>query len=175
MNTLKLIMLTAIVSIGLLGSALADGGKVVVDLTQIDPEIAKQLIAAQQRAASSAGTPEAAHAWAGVGKEVAEALSATAKGLSLEVNDFVKTPVGWWAMFLIIWLLLGTKLVKLVIALLLLGVAIRLWFASMKRFFWCDPPYNFYSSEGRGACAFGHAIGVGILFVMIMLTIFGIF
>ena len=55
-------------------------------------------------------TAEQAKQWADIGKSVGEAIGATAKALSVEVNDFVKTPVGKWAFFLVFWYVIGHKI-----------------------------------------------------------------
>ncbi|MDP2593996.1 MAG: hypothetical protein Q8P36_01505 [bacterium] len=86
-----------------------------VDLSKLPSEVASGLLRAQkaineEKEKVAVSTVSQAKEWANVGKDLAEAVGATAKALSIEVNDFVKTPVGWWAFVFLFWYFLGAKL-----------------------------------------------------------------
>ncbi len=86
---------------------------VTIDLKNIDPKLATEILKAQKDSTQKnvvPTTPAQAKEWATIGEEVAKAIAATAKALSIEVNEFVKTPVGKWTLFFIFWFLLGKKL-----------------------------------------------------------------
>jgi hypothetical protein len=117
-----------IFAFGLSSSGLAQN--VTIPLDKLPPETAAKVLEAQKQAQrvieadkvadewvkanKLPKTPEAVKEWAGIGKEVADALAQTAKALSIEVNEFVKTPVGKMVAFLIIWRLVGDKFWKII-------------------------------------------------------------
>ncbi|MDO8407803.1 MAG: hypothetical protein Q7S95_01020 [bacterium] len=93
----------------------AHAQSITVDLSKLPSETASQLLRAQktineEKEKVAVPTISQAKEWANVGKDLAEAVGATAKALSIEVNDFVKTPVGWWAFVFLFWYFLGAKL-----------------------------------------------------------------
>ena len=96
----------------------ASAQQMTVDLSKLPPDVsatllkAQQAIAQQEKAATATvvqniPTVTQAEQWSNVGQNLANAIGAVAKTLSIEVNDFVKTPVGWWAFAFIFWYFLG--------------------------------------------------------------------
>jgi len=86
---------------------------VTVDLSQVDSETARRVLAEKKRIDSGLSpqiTIDNVEKWSQVGKNVADAVAATAKGLSVEVNEFIKTPVGKATFFLVAWKFFGAKL-----------------------------------------------------------------
>lgn len=81
-----------------------------IDLGKIDPELAVKILEWQQKKDGPKITVSQTKEWAEIGENVAKAIAATAKALSIEVNEFVKTPVGKWAFFFIFWHILGAKI-----------------------------------------------------------------
>ena len=121
-----------------LAAASAGAQQVLVDLDKIDPRIVKQIVEAKQELAKhelakkekkveTIVTVDRAKEWANIGENVAKAIAATAKALSLEVNDFVKTPVGKWTLFFVFWYIIGKTIWTTTLGLLIwvvLGVVI---------------------------------------------------
>ncbi len=80
-----------------------------IDLSKIDPELAKQILAAEQ---DTTTTIQKAAEYVNLGKQVALVIKDCAKELSISVNDFVKTPVGKGVSFLIIWNYFGKDAIE---------------------------------------------------------------
>lgn len=105
-------------SVTLVLASPAHATNVNVQLEDLDSSTAarvlEQLKAAQDKKKSlvekMVPTADKATEWADVGVKLAGAIGAAAKALSVEVNDFVKTPVGKWAMIFLFWYLLGAKI-----------------------------------------------------------------
>lgn len=84
-----------------------------IDLTKMPPDVAAAIVKAEQERKTNIKVPstiDEAKKYAEIGEQVGTAIAATAKALSVEVNDFVKTPVGWWAFIFVFWYFLGAKL-----------------------------------------------------------------
>lgn len=146
-----------------------------IDLTKLSPDVAKALVEDLQKKKKDlvpAVTPNDARDWAGVGKEIALAISETAKALSIEVNQFVQTPVGWWAMFFLFWSLLGAKLVKITIGSTFFIIGAIVWWKSLKHFYWGD--FKFYNTDSQIWCSICHALGAFALVVLIYIITFGV-
>lgn len=120
-----------------LAAATASAQQIAVDLGTLDPHLATQLLQAKQQAAEKQEKAKAAETivtvnqakqWADIGENVAKAIAATAKALSIEVNDFVKTPVGKWTLFFIFWYILGETVWTTVIgSLIWLVLGLVIW------------------------------------------------
>mgnify|MGYP001559388868 CR=1 FL=1 len=87
-----------------------------VDLGKIDSTVAKQVLDQLKKVEPPAPvvTVDDAKKWASIGEDMGKAIAATAKALGTEVNEFIKTPVGWWVWFFIFWYLFGKKLFAIV-------------------------------------------------------------
>lgn len=59
-------------------------------------------------------SPEDVSKWSQMGKAVAETIGATAKELSISVNEFAKTDVGKMTMFLIVYKMVGASVVTFI-------------------------------------------------------------
>lgn len=114
-------------------SMTAHAQSVTIDLSRLSSDRAAQVLQAQKDIeklnppAVPVPTVDQAKQWANVGEQVADAISATAKALSISVNDFMQTPVGWWAFVFIFWYFLGAKLWAIIagcIAWLVLGTIV---------------------------------------------------
>jgi hypothetical protein len=172
-DPMSMVLRSVIVALFLLIAIPAWASSFNVDITKLSPDVAKALVEdMQKKKAEPPITPSQAHEWAGVGKEVAAAISETAKGLSLEVNQFVSTPVGWWAMFFLIWALLGAKLAKIALGSIFVLLGAWIWWRSLKHFFWSN--YEFQNSESQAWSAIFHVVGAGFLLVMTCVLIFGV-
>lgn len=104
---------TLLVSACLIGPAMSQ--RLDIDLSKLPPDVAASVLKAEQERKDKSGmkmpaSAEEAEKYAQIGEHVAKAVAATAKGLSMEVNDFVKTPVGWWVGIFVFWYFLGAKL-----------------------------------------------------------------
>lgn len=111
MNAKTRFMLAAVLSVSIaLCAVQASALQTNVDLDKMDPSLAAEVLKSQRKEENPVVTVQKAKEWAGIGEDVAKAIGATAKGLSMEVNEFMKTPVGKWTFVLIFWYVLGHKL-----------------------------------------------------------------
>ena len=100
-----------------IGTSFAFAQITTVDLSKIDPEVAAQVLREIQKTREPEKplvTASEAKEWAEVGAQIASGIAATAKGLSLEANEFIKTPVGKLTFFLIAWHFFGAQLWSIV-------------------------------------------------------------
>jgi hypothetical protein len=65
--------------------------------------------------------------WVGMGEEVGKAVNGALKALTTQAEDFSKTPLGHFTMFLVAWKVMGKDAVQAVVGLLLLFVGIPVW------------------------------------------------
>jgi len=185
-----------IVKIVVLGFSLAlasaaSAQHINIDLGKLDSQTAASVLDAKKQAdkESIAAIPKAME-WAETGTAVATALSATAKALSVEVNEFVKTPVGKWAMIFLFWYLLGHKIWAIVGGTLVWVTLMTLIVKSYRRMFITrrilvsetgvginrvrtyaeSAPYKFTSAESRGG-AIGLHVGLGITTTLLCMGI----
>ncbi len=180
MKTLRLVLLT---SVCLVGSAMAQSMN--IDLGKLPPEVAASVLKAEQERKGGVQLPttaEEAEKYAKVGEQVAKAVSATAKGLSIEVNEFVKTPVGWWTFIFVFWYFLGAKLWHIVGGTLFFAITSIIAWKSFKTFFITQHvisekngekkygPYEFNSGDAKVMSAIAHiAIAAAITITSLVL------
>lgn len=84
-----------------------------LDLRKLDPQTAADVlrqINREDKKEAPIVSPGQAQEWAKVGENIAGAVAATAKALSIEANEFIKTPVGKWTFFFLFWYLVGKKI-----------------------------------------------------------------
>jgi hypothetical protein len=76
-------------------------------------------------------TPAKVGEWVDIGTKIGQGLGGAAKELGVQVNDFVKTPVGQWTMALIVWKFMGSVAVHAfgAILTLIVGIGFILFFA----------------------------------------------
>lgn len=114
-------------------STMVHAQKINLDLSTIEPELAAQVLKSQQKPAEKtvpvpAVTAKQAKEWADIGENVGKAIAATARALGSEVNEFVKTPVGKWAFFLVFWYVIGQKIWTIVGGTLIwIGLGAVIW------------------------------------------------
>lgn len=195
MNRLIRIVVVALFAAFVAVGGVAHAQQINIDLSKIDSNLAAKIIEAQQqiqKAKEKAEVPKVtvsqAKEWADVGKNLAEAVGATAKALSIEVNDFVKTPVGWWAFAFIFWYFLGAKLWAIfggIVVWIVLGSVIwhsfRIFHIPQKKLVSEDTAkikkyeyikYGFNSNEARTTSACAHAIAFVLLSIVMLVIIF---
>lgn len=96
-----------------LAASTAGAVQLTVDTDKISPELAAQILEEQKnykKKGSDKAIVDHAKEWAGIGKEIGLAFAETARSLSTETNEFIKTPVGQWTLFFIAWYLIGHKM-----------------------------------------------------------------
>lgn len=64
----------------------------------------------------------------GLGKEIGQAIGATAKELGIAVNDFAKTDVGVWTFWIIMFYVFGNTIQHYLAVVFLMTVGIPFWF-----------------------------------------------
>ncbi len=68
--------------------------------------------------------------WVNVGEHIGAMITGTAKSVGIAANEFVNTPVGMMAMGLIVWHYMGSVLVHMFGALMVLGLGLgTLWYS----------------------------------------------
>jgi hypothetical protein len=112
-----------IIAISLLVATSAFAQQVNIDLGKIDSNTAAKILEAKkyyeaqaekekvekEKAKEPAVTADNVAKWAEVGKQLSAGVAETARGLSIEVNEFAKTPVGMATFFIIAWKFFGAK------------------------------------------------------------------
>lgn len=114
---MKQIMLGVMLALLICSSVFAQGSKVTIDLTDLDPETAAQVLQAQ-KIANGEMTPiqmaDQAEQWANVGVAIGEALSSLCEKLGTEANELIKTPVGALIAVVVIWEMVGQDIWSIV-------------------------------------------------------------
>lgn len=175
-------LIGAVVLCALVGGAQAQEMK--VDLSKLPPEVSAKILESQQPTVSVSRAKE----WADVGENLARAVGATARVLSIEANEFVKTPVGWWAFAFIFWYFLGAKIWSIVGGLLMWCVLGSMIWRSFSIFHrprqvlvsrengvekWAEKSYDFCSGDAKMGSALLHLVVFAILSVASMVIVFG--
>jgi hypothetical protein len=146
-------------------ASVAQASSISVDLSKLDPDVAAKVVASQKTITGDA------QALMGLGKEIAEAISQAARGVGVEVNEFIKTPAGYWTVLVIAWLLVIKPIVKTVILLLVAFSLLGIWYKSLRRFFFGENAYNFNSRDARVGCAFVHSASVVAIFILMIAAV----
>lgn len=76
---------------------------------------------------------ENVHAWAGVGKEVGEAVNNSLQAITTQTNNFAQSGVGRVTIALVVWKVLGDQLIHILGGLIELIVFLPLWVWSYRR------------------------------------------
>lgn len=69
---------------------------------------------------TQAETVDTAQKWVNLGASIGKGLASSAKELGIAVNDFAKTSVGQWTMFLIIFSVIGNDIIHIGVGLIVL-------------------------------------------------------
>ena len=119
-----------------LTAATVGAQQITIDLGKMDSQLAAQVIKEQQRInqqqveeqEEEVDTADQAQKWASIGENVAKAIAAAADALSIQVNEFVKTPVGQWTLFFVFWYIMGETVWAAVIgSLIWLVLGLVIW------------------------------------------------
>jgi len=80
-----------------------------IDISKYTPEQLRKVqeVCAPAQAKAEEITPDDVREWASLGKEFGAAVTETAKGLGVAVNEFVTTPVGIMIAFYFLWSKIG--------------------------------------------------------------------
>lgn len=162
--------------------------QVTVDLENLSPQDAAKVLEMQKQAnmASKAKEPDTVKKienWVDIGEKLGKAIAATCKELSVQVNDFIKTPVGRMTVAVILWKAVGKDLWHIVGGILcwMTITGIILWsfrFFHMKRKVEKKEGteyinlYKFESSEAKVGSVWAHAIAFFALTLSCMLIVF---
>jgi hypothetical protein len=149
-----------------------------VDMTQLTETQKAEIMKIINNKESPAS--EWARNFKGIGKEIGEALNETARALTINVNEFAKTPVGNLTTVLLVYKIIGKEVIRLIIATLawIIISSLILWsfykFHVPYRVVEEDPTtktkkirfiqkYEFKTNEARVTSASMHAICFGVL------------
>jgi hypothetical protein len=152
--------------------------KQTIDMTQLTEQQKSEIMKIINNKESAVN--EWARNFKGIGKEIGEALNETAKALTINVNEFAKTPVGNLTTFLLIYKIIGKEIIRLIIATLawIIISSLILWsfykFHVPYRVVEEDPTtktkkirfiqkYEFKTNDARVTSATMHVICFGIL------------
>ena len=107
--------------------------EIKLDLQKIDPDLARQIIAAQQKADKQVEvTPAKVQEWAEIGKAVGSVVKDTAKTLNVESNSFAQSPLGRTIVWLVVYNYIGKGWIKaglfFFLFLMLLMITLYVWF-----------------------------------------------
>ena len=90
-----------------------------------------ELQAAAATARAGANTPEAqaqkVSQYVEIGKGIGQGLGSAAREMNIAVNDFAKTPVGQVTMALIVYKVVGSKLIGVLGSIIWFGIMLPLW------------------------------------------------
>ena len=104
----------------------------ITTVAQTTVDLSKLSIDKQQQILQIAGqqtteiTPENVVKWVEIGKSIGVAIGSTAKELGVEANTFAQTPLGKFALFLILWKFFGQDLLLLALMLAFLFLILRI-------------------------------------------------
>lgn len=73
------------------------------------------------------------HEWAGLGKEVGEAVNASLSAVTTQANAFAQTGVGKLTVILVVWRVLGDQLIHVAFGVLELLIFLPAWFWSYRK------------------------------------------
>lgn len=124
--------------------------------------------------------------WVGLGDEVGKAVNGGLSAVTTQANNFAQTPVGKWTMFVIIFKVLGEKVIQYLVGISMFIIGIPLWIWSYRRFL----PHDYvrrvtYAADGKTKAAseydhrsgddswiVGHWIALAVLIAIGCLTMF---
>jgi len=152
---MKHFILSVILVLSLVSSAWCLGAETVSsagfgDLTvEQQADVLKNIAsmkAASVTAKTELSTAKQAEEWVDLGQKVGSALGGAARELGVAANDFVKTPVGKMAMFIIIWKFAGHSVVMVCAGFIILICGISVITYCMRR---SNPSIVEYEASGR--------------------------
>ena len=122
---MKILMICVLtLSIGIVAHA-QDENHVLVPRSLLTPE--------QLEKATHGDLKTNVHEWAGLGKEVGEAVNSSLSAITEQSNAFAKTGVGKLTVVLVVWKVIGDEVVHIVFGLLELAIFLPLWIWSYRR------------------------------------------
>jgi len=80
--------------------------------------------------------------WVNLGTSIGKGLASTAKELGVAVNDFAKTNVGQWTMFLIIFNIMGDEIIHFIFGILILLIGVTFTTVLLNRRFGWEIQYT---------------------------------
>lgn len=118
-------LILALVSLGAFAQTKTSDEMVSIPKSQLT---AQQLASVQQ--ANLQSKIEQYGKWVGLGKEVGEAVNGSLSALTKQAEEFSKTGVGKFTMFMIAWKVLGNDLTQFVVGVPLFAVGFVVWIIS---------------------------------------------
>jgi hypothetical protein len=183
-----IVFFTVIFILGL--SAMANAVSITINTDNLDSETAAMVLEAEKKSkkAKEVPTVDQVEAWVNIGDKVGGAIAATCKQLSVEVNEFVKTPVGMIAVGLIAYKVVGEKLwdviggtLAWVVVVMIIGFSFRHFHMREKIVDKSDKDnpqvqyiarYEFKTNDARTTSACIHAIGFALITVVCLVIVF---
>ena len=126
--TMFLAMVMLLVTTNVLAQQQGQTNKIVVDKSLLTPEQIAQA-EAQATLDRTKSTVEQAGEWVGLGKEIGSAVDGALSALTERTDQFAKTDVGKFTMFLVAYKVIGTDLIQAAVGipLFLVIVVIFIW------------------------------------------------
>lgn len=161
--------------------------KVEIDLTKLSPEMVAQVMEAQSQAKNfdkGIPTPTQMEQWTTLGTNLGQAIGATAKELSIGVNEFIKTPIGKVTAAVIIWKVVGRDIWRIVGGIMAWVVIASIVSISFRRFHFSErvenkegevryvPRYEFSSDDARTASVIVHVVIFIAITIATMVLVF---
>jgi hypothetical protein len=72
--------------------------------------------------------------WVGIGREVGDAVNEGMNAVNVQANNFARTPVGEWTMFVIVFKVIGARLIRYCVGLGMFIVGIPIWMWSYRKY-----------------------------------------
>jgi len=163
---------------------------VTIDLEKLGPADAAAVLEKKKIAESPVPNipePSTVEKYAKMGTEIGSALKEVCKVLSVETNEFIKTPVGMGVAGLVLYHYFGKDLIKLILGLLFSfslavfnTISLYWWFSKKKvvvkqegkmKEFKYIPRYDFNSADSRVGCGVIHVLVYCICIISALVTI----
>lgn len=179
------------------GQQHVDSTVVTVDLKDLGSDTVNAILYAKKQAdktsQSSIVVPkvEDVKEWASIGTMIGDSISATAKSLSVSVNDFIKTPVGMMVLFLIFFKVVGASVWQIFAGTIFLTIFGTAWWKSYKYYLipWVLTEKTFdkdglvtsttetlesypFSRDGKAGAVFFHIASLIVLFAVGLIIVF---
>lgn len=189
----KMFLVGVVVMVFLLSVVCVNAVSITIDTDNLDKNTAASVLQAEKNARQAATvatekvfTADNVEKFADIGVKIGKVIAATCKELSIEVNEFVKTPVGMITMGLIVYKVVGEKLWSVIGGTLAWFAIVAVIFLSLRRFHMSErvvtnsdkenprieyvPRFEFESSDAKAVSACFHA-GVFLVFTVTCLFI----
>jgi hypothetical protein len=72
--------------------------------------------------------------WVGIGDEVGKAINSGLAAVTKQTNDFAQTPVGKWTVFVIVFKVVGEKIIQYLLGIVMILIGVPTWVWSYRKY-----------------------------------------